>query len=635
MTLVPGTAPTCTEGGTADYYICEQCDDWYYNKYYAMTYFEDLAELELEPLGHKYMESTYEWAEDYSSVTARRVCSRNFDHVETETVATTATVTKAPGPFTMGEHTYTAEFENPAFATQTFVLDDIEPLGIPLTEQFFPDDNFRSYVTEKYDKDDNHHLSDTERSKMETFICNGLDIASFEGIEYFPNLFRLYANNNPNLTELSIHGFPKLYHLQANNCALTQVHVTGCPALSALILHGNPLTELDLSSCSSLIQLDLINCTTLRTLNISNYPNLIYLNIYGSGINYLNIQSNPYMLEALNGTKTVETDYDHYAGDGCYMKVNHGTEFSGQGCIPIDEAHFPDETFRDLIVDNFDTNSTGWLSPAEIAAVTDICFEDHDYTTVQGIEYFAELQAICITGADSLMSIDLRANTKLTDIDLGRNGLTEINLDGLTRVVILCVNDNNLTTLDVSGLTALRSILCDNNGLTALDLSHNTGLTDVECYNNPLASLNLGSQSSLAVLHCYGTDLTDLDITGCPRLIEAYHGTKNTSSPDYDMYSAPDCSLYVNKGMRIDAGDPEPTFFLPSSLTSIEAEAFSGIAAEAVFIPASVTSISGDPFAGSAVTHIYGLPGTAAETFVSSHAAYTFIPVTAEWVERR
>ena len=90
----------------------------------------------------------------------------------------------------------------------------------------------------------------------------------------------------------------------------------------------------------------------------------------------------------------------------------------------------------------------------------------------------------------------------------------------------------------------------------------------------------------------------------------------------------------MNKGMKIDAGDPEPTFFLPSSLTSIEAEAFSGIAAEAVFIPASVTSISGDPFAGSAVTHIYGLPGTAAETFVSRHAAYTFIPVTAEWVER-
>ena len=72
---------------------------------------------------------------------------------------------------------------------------------------------------------------------------------------------------------------------------------------------------------------------------------------------------------------------------------------------------------------------------------------------------------------------------------------------------------------------------------------------------------------------------------------------------------------------------PEPTFFLPAALTAIESEAFSGISAVAVHIPGSVTNIDGDPFAGSAVRYIWGIPGTAAQTFADAKE-YIFIPVS-------
>ena len=71
---------------------------------------------------------------------------------------------------------------------------------------------------------------------------------------------------------------------------------------------------------------------------------------------------------------------------------------------------------------------------------------------------------------------------------------------------------------------------------------------------------------------------------------------------------------------------PEPTFFLPAALTAIESEAFSGISAVAVHIPGSVTNIDGDPFAGSVVRYIWGIPGTAAQTFADAKE-YIFIPV--------
>lgn len=91
----------------------------------------------------------------------------------------------------------------------------------------------------------------------------------------------------------------------------------------------------------------------------------------------------------------------------------------------------------------------------------------------------------------------------------------------------------------------------------------------------------------------------------------------------------------MDKGQKINAGDPEPTFFLPAALTAIEADAFSGVAAQAVVIPKNIQSISGDPFEGSAVRYIYGFPGTAAETLARNYPArYTFISLTDAWYAR-
>ena len=70
---------------------------------------------------------------------------------------------------------------------------------------------------------------------------------------------------------------------------------------------------------------------------------------------------------------------------------------------------------------------------------------------------------------------------------------------------------------------------------------------------------------------------------------------------------------------------PAPTFNLPSNLTTIEADAFSGIAAEAVRIPATVTSITGNPFAGENVRYIYGL--TELVRNFAENNGYIFVPV--------
>jgi len=77
---------------------------------------------------------------------------------------------------------------------------------------------------------------------------------------------------------------------------------------------------------------------------------------------------------------------------------------------------------------------------------------------------------------------------------------------------------------------------------------------------------------------------------------------------------------------------PAPTGFiiLPASLTIIEADAFSGIGAQAVIIPKTVTGIEGNPFAGSAVRYIYGFNGIA-QDFASAYH-YIYIPIDDAWM---
>lgn len=74
-----------------------------------------------------------------------------------------------------------------------------------------------------------------------------------------------------------------------------------------------------------------------------------------------------------------------------------------------------------------------------------------------------------------------------------------------------------------------------------------------------------------------------------------------------------------------------PAFFLPASLTTLEDEAFAGIAAGSIVIPKTVTSIAGNPFAGSQVTTIYGYPGSAAQTFAAAKG-YNFVAITDSWL---
>ena len=109
------TPPTCTSAGYTTY-TCSVC---------GHTYTDD----PVDALGHIWSAASYEWADDNSSVTASRTCSRDASHSETDSAETTSKITKQATCEDKGETTYTATFTNSAFETQSKTVADIPATG--------------------------------------------------------------------------------------------------------------------------------------------------------------------------------------------------------------------------------------------------------------------------------------------------------------------------------------------------------------------------------------------------------------------------------------------------------------------------------------------------------------------------
>ena len=181
--------------------------------------------------------------------------------------------------------------------------------------------------------------------------------------------------------------------------------------------------------------------------------------------------------------------------------------------VAINGANFPDANFRAYVSENFDENKDGTLSPAEIAAVTEISCEDLGIESLEGIEYFTALTSLKCTYNDSLTKLDVSKNTALTYLDCFANHLEELDLSQNGKLTYLKCENNGLTGLKVGSNTALETLICNGNNLTSLDLSKNTALTNLDCNGNRLTKLDVSSNTKLTNLDCSYNNLTSLDLS--------------------------------------------------------------------------------------------------------------------------
>ena len=152
-----------------------------------------------------------------------------------------------------------------------------------------------------------------------------------------------------------------------------------------------------------------------------------------------------------------------------YADAPEDVEGYVNGGVYVNSKNFPDETFREYVHDNFDSDNDYFLDRNELRLVGDISLNNSSVSNLKGIEYFTNLRELYCNG------------NNLTSLDVSKNKILSL----------LSCENNKLTSLDVSNNTDLRTLICPENKLTSLDLSENTSLIELDCKDNPLTSIKL------------------------------------------------------------------------------------------------------------------------------------------------
>ena len=218
--------------------------------------------------------------------------------------------------------------------------------GLPIDEEHFPDENFRAYVAENFDADENGYLNDEEIDDINEIYVNMLGITSLQGIEYFPELTWLECLDNAlteldlshneklesldcsfnSLTALDVTKNPALIMIDCSENAITALDVTQNPVLAGLFCYSNEIAALDLSGNPALLVLD-CSMNELTALKLAKNPGLLDLSCYGNHIAELDLTPCPTLLDVVtNGTYEQKADYDSYTKDSYFVHVDPATK---------------------------------------------------------------------------------------------------------------------------------------------------------------------------------------------------------------------------------------------------------------------------------------------------------------------
>ena len=129
-----------------------------------------------------------------------------------------------------------------------------EGTGVAINETNFPDENFRKFVKNEFDYDDDNALSSTEIEEVTYVDCYESRISSLKGIEYFIALETLDCSNN-RLSSLDVSKNTELKTLNCYNNQLSSLDVSKNTALMELSCYNNQLKSMDVSENTALITL--------------------------------------------------------------------------------------------------------------------------------------------------------------------------------------------------------------------------------------------------------------------------------------------------------------------------------------------------------------------------------------------
>ena len=220
---------------------------------------------------------------------------------------------------------------------ETEIVEDIEDEDVSPDNDWmmntFPDDDFRNYVLDLCDKNNNNIIDDSELSIIRnttSIVIDGRSPYNFAGIDQFTGLKELTIKKVSTFSSIDLSRNTKLETIMITNCTglttlklgtnnnLTTLHaygnnlktidVSGCPNLTSLRINKNALKSVNVSNNNKLEELYVNSNSSLNTLNVKNCRGLRSLNIGSTEIKSIDISNCPYLAGAVYNSGGASTN---------------------------------------------------------------------------------------------------------------------------------------------------------------------------------------------------------------------------------------------------------------------------------------------------------------------------------------
>ena len=439
---------------------------------------------------------------------------------------------------------------------------------ITIDESYFPDGNFREFLTEQpYGADG--ALTDNEIKNVTRLDFSGRGIRSVKGIEYFKELTFVNCTNN------------QIIGTDAGNLMLSLPNLNNNIGRLVFVSTGpnstdrNMCTRSQIDRANSWIVLENTEQEGWKEFSGCDYytTNCSYswespsgtveeMGGYASykcgpeGADRVNYQNNGYWTLSLNGKKTsmgketseaggyIQIDLDQpldicdvinitgyiykpeesrianifvnfEKGDGVddsYYFADNDNLAKG-GTMITHTLAVPSSAYgsRYIQLTRATTQTNIFITKLTITRrepKPDIAISEDNFPDTSFRKYLKE-QSYGLDGKISHEEI-----CTIQTIDVHGKGIS--NLKGIEHFVALtslgCYN-NQLTELDLSNNTILQNLYCFSNSIETLDISNNTALIDLRCGDNQLSSLDLSNNVDLKYLNCESNELTSIDVS--------------------------------------------------------------------------------------------------------------------------
>ena len=166
---------------------------------------------------------------------------------------------------------------------------------IAINEKNFPDENFRDYVAEEWDKNHDKYFSPSEIASAKWISCDNKEISNLKGIEFFTNIWLLECYYN-NLKTIDLSNNKKLSYINCHHNQLKELDVSGLPLLKTFYCGYNALPSIDVSKNEKLEDFDCQD-NHLDTLNVSQNKELVKLSCGTNNLTELDVRENKKLKE--------------------------------------------------------------------------------------------------------------------------------------------------------------------------------------------------------------------------------------------------------------------------------------------------------------------------------------------------